>query len=99
MAAVFFNITPEELERSATQIQERAATFAQRYNTLRIAVQDLRVSFKGETSDAFNKKITEREKDFADADAALKRYIATVRAYATEQKRNETVLTGQVNGL
>jgi len=99
MATVIFEITPEELEKSARQIEEMARTFSQRYQGLRNAVAELRVSFKGETSDTFNKKINEREKDFSDADAALKRYISTALAYATEQRRNENVLKAQANTL
>jgi len=99
MSTVIFDITPEELEASATRVSAKAAEFARVYNSLKIAVEELKINYKGEASDTFNRKINERGTDFAAADAALKRYVDTVRDYARTQRSNEGALKNQASAL
>ena len=56
MASTIFDVTPEELEASATKIEGKTSEFVKTYNGIYTAVSDLSVTYKGEASDTFNKR-------------------------------------------
>lgn len=89
MASTIFEVTPEELEASASKIEGKTGEFTKAYTSIYTAVSDLRVSYKGEASDTFNQRIEGYKNDFTAAEKALKNYVQFLREYATEIKRIE----------
>ncbi len=89
MATVSFDITPEELKNSATTVEGKASEFKKAHEDIYTAVQDLRVTFKGEASDTFNQKIEGYKNDFDAADKALAKYVEFLRKYASDMERQE----------
>ena len=57
MASTIFDVTPEELEASASKIEGKTGEFTKAYTSIYTAVSDLRVTYKGEASDTFNQRI------------------------------------------
>jgi len=94
-----FDVTPEELERSAREIEADVVIFRKAYDDIYAAVGELKVEYKGEASDTFNRRIEERRKDFEAATTALKKYVDTVREYAKNQRTNEAALKNQASVL
>lgn len=99
MATTIFDVTPEVLQASANKIESKAAEFTKAYNSIYTAVADLVVSYKGEASSTFNRRIDGYRNDFAAADKALKNYVAFLREYASSLKNAEEELKNQAGSL
>lgn len=99
MATSAFDVTPEQLESSASKIEGKATEFTKAYNGIYTAVNDLRVKYKGEASDTFNKKIEGYKNDFTAADKALKNYVQFLRTYAADIKKAEADAKAKANAL
>lgn len=99
MPSISFDVTPEELEASATRVEGKTAEFTKAYNSIYTVVSDLRVTFKGETSDTFNQRIEGYRNDFDAAEKALKNYIAFLREYAGKIKNTENELKSRASSL
>lgn len=89
MAAVQFDVTPEELNRSAAEVEGKASEFKKAHEDIYMAVQDLRVSYKGEASDTFNQRIEGYRNDFDAADKTLAKYVEFLRKYASDIEKTE----------
>lgn len=94
-----FDVTPEQIEASASKIESKAAEFTKAYNSIYAAIKDLRVKYKGEASDTFNKKAEAYRKDFTAADAVLKKYVEFLRDYAKRMKSKENDIKTQASAL
>ena len=57
MTSIIFDVTPEELEASASKIESKTSEFKKAYASIYTAVSDLRVTYKGQASDTFNRRI------------------------------------------
>lgn len=99
MASTVFDVTPEQLETSANKIEGKTSEFTKAYNNIYTAVSELRVTYKGEASDTFNKRIEGYKNDFTAAEKALKKYVQFLREYAAEMKRTENELKGEAGAL
>lgn len=99
MASTIFDVTPEELEASATKIETKTGEFTKAYNSIYTAVSDLRVNYKGEASDTFNQRIEGYKNDFTAAEKALKNYVQFLRGYAAEMRHTENELKGKASAL
>lgn len=99
MASIIFDVTPEELEVSASKIEGKTGEFTKAYNNIYTAVGDLRVSFEGDASDAFNQRIEGYKNDFSAAEKALTRYVAFLREYAGKLKSTENDLKNRASSL
>lgn len=99
MPATVFDVTPEQLEASASKVEAKAAEFTKAYGTIYTAVSDLRVNYKGEASDAFNQRIEGYKNDFSAADKALKNYVQFLRDYAAKMKKVEAELKSKAGSL
>ena len=97
--ATVFDVTPEELEASAAKVEGKAQEFTNAYENIYTAVSDLRVTFKGQTSDTFNQRITDYRNTFASADKTLTKYVSFLREYASEINNTETNLKGKAGSL
>lgn len=99
MASTIFDVTPEELEASASRIEMKIGEFTKAYNSIYTAVSDLRVTYKGEASDTFNKRIEGYKNDFTAAEKALKNYVNFLREYAAKMKSTESELKSKAGSL
>lgn len=99
MASTVFDVTPEELEASATRIEGKTGEFVKAYNNIYTAVSDLRITHKGEASDTFNQRIDGYRNDFSAAEKALKNYVQFLREYAADMRRTENELKGKASAL
>lgn len=99
MSTTAFDVTPEDLETSATKVESLAAEFTKAYTSIYTAVSDLRVSYKGEASDAFNERIEGYRNDFTAADTTLADYVAFLREYASDIAATESELKSQASSL
>ncbi|MBR2038259.1 MAG: WXG100 family type VII secretion target [Lachnospiraceae bacterium] len=99
MASTIFDVTPEELEASATKIETKTGEFTKAYNSIYTAVSDLRVNYKGEASDTFNQRIEGYKNDFTAAEKALKNYVQFLRDYASEMRSTENTLKDKASAL
>ena len=99
MASTIFDVTPEELQASANRIEGKVTEFTKAYNSIYTAVSDLRVTFKGEASDTFNKRIEGYKNDFTAAEKALKNYVQFLREYASKVKGTEDNIKSKANAL
>lgn len=99
MASTIFDVTPEELESSATKIEEKTNEFTNAYNSIYTAVSDLRVSYKGEASDTFNQRIEGYRNDFSAAETALNNYVQFLREYAAKIQSTENDIKSKASSL
>lgn len=99
MASTVFDVTPEELETSASKIEGKVSEFTKAYTSIYTAVADLRVSFKGEASDTFNQRIEGYKNDFSAAEKALKNYVQFLMDYAAKMKRTENDIKSKAGAL
>ena len=96
MASTIFDVTPEELEASASKIEGKTGEFTKAYTSIYTAVSDLRVTYKGEASDTFNQRIEGYKNDFSAAEKALKNYV---REYAAKMKSTENDIKSKASSL
>lgn len=99
MASTIFDITPEELENSASKIEGKTTEFKKAYDSIYTAVSDLRVTYKGEASDTFNQKIEGYKNDFSQAEKALQNYVQFLREYAAQMKNTEDEIKSKASVL
>ena len=99
MASTIFDIIPEELESSANKIEGKTSEFNRAYKSISTSASDLRVSYKGESSDTFNKKIENYQNTFMKAEKTLTDYVGFLRDYATKMKNTENELKNKANAL
>lgn len=99
MPSTIFDVTPEELETSASKIEGKTSEFTKAYNSIYTAVSDLRVNYKGEASDTFNQRIEGYKNDFSAAEKALKNYVQFLREYATKMKTTENEIKSKASTL
>jgi len=99
MATTAFDVTPEELEKSAKIIEDKTTDFTKAYSSIYTAVSDLRIKYKGEASDTFNQRIEGYKNDFTAAETALKNYVEFLRDYAQKMKTTESELKNKASNL
>lgn len=99
MASTVFDVTPEDLESSASKVEGKATEFTKAYTSIYTAVSDLRITYKGEASDTFNQRIEGYKNDFTAADKALAKYVAFLREYAGKMKNTENDLKSKASSL
>ena len=99
MPSAKFDVTPEEIAKSATIVEEKTTEFKSAYDSIYAAVEDLRMSYKGEASDTFNQRIKAYENDFKEAERVLKNYVSFLRNYAADMNKTEIGIKGWANNL
>lgn len=99
MASIIFDVTPENLESSASRIESKTSEFTKAYTSIYTAVSDLRVTYKGEASDAFNERIEGYKNDFSAAETALKNYVQFLREYASKLNETERDIKSKASAL
>lgn len=99
MSSTIFDVTPEELEASASKIEGKTSEFIKAYSSIYTAVADLRVTYKGNASDTFNQRIEGYKNDFSAAEKALKNYVQFLREYASKIKSTENDIKSKASSL
>ena len=99
MANTTFDVTPEELNSSASKVEGKTSEFSKAYQSIYTAVTDLRVKYKGQASDTFNTRIDGYRNDFQAAEKALKNYIAFLREYASKMTSTENAIKSKAGSL
>lgn len=94
-----FDITPEELKKMADDIDVKADEFQKVYTSIYAAVSELQVTYKGEASETFNKRIEGYRNDFEAAEKALKGYAECVRNFSSGAVDTENELKKQAAAL
>lgn len=95
MPSAKFDVTPEEIAKSATKVEEKTTAFTKAYESIYTAVEDLRMVYRGEASDTFNQRIQAYQNDFTKAEKVLKNYVNFLRTYSEDVKRKE----GEIQGM
>lgn len=99
MPSAKFDVTPEDIAKSATIVEEKTTEFKSAYDSIYAAVEDLRMSYKGEASDTFNQRIKAYENDFKEAENVLKKYVSFLRTYAKDITNTEGGVKGMAANL
>lgn len=99
MASTKFDVTPEEMSKSANMISEKTQQFIDAYRDIYTAVSELNVKYQGEASQVFNERIHGYENDFQAAEAALKNYSAFLESYAKDMTNVENDIKGRASKL
>lgn len=88
MAATGFRVTPEQLRKSAAVVDSNTKSYSTEYNSIYTAVQELRVQWKGISSDTFNQQLESFRNDFKQLETILNGYRDSLITIA---KQYETV--------
>lgn len=99
MGDVIFDVTPETLQSSAGKIEDMTENFVKAYDSIYTAVNDLSLSYKGQASETFNKRIDGYRNDFEAAKKALDNYVQFLREYASEMQGVEDEIKSQAENL
>lgn len=99
MATAKFKVTPEEIERSANQVEQKIKEFQQLIQSIYNAIEELKVKYAGESSEVFNSKIRGYEDDFNRAQQVLTNYVGSLRTYASDMKRTEEAIKSKFGQL
>lgn len=89
-----FNVKPEELLASSYRIMQITEAWVKEINSIYVSVDELHVSYKGETSEQFIKQLAGYLNDFDAALKALQEYVEFLKAYAIDIQKTEDDLTG-----
>ncbi|MCF0260281.1 MAG: WXG100 family type VII secretion target [Erysipelotrichaceae bacterium] len=99
MSNVTFDITPEDLEGSATRLRTKMDEFQRIYDSVFNATRDLNVSYKGEASSEFNSRIENYRPNFDKAKTVVNEYIDFLNKYANDMKTVENDLRSKATSL
>lgn len=99
MPNVTFDVTPEELKATATRLTSQISEFTKEYQSIYTAVQDLRVTFKGQASDVFNQKLEGYKNDFTQAESTLKQFVDFLNEYASSISGTESGIVQAASAL
>ena len=82
MVGTSFDVTPEDLNSSATRIEQKIKDFTTAYQSIYTAVSDLEFAYQGKSSKTFNQRIAGYKNDFEAAETALTKYVTFLKEYA-----------------
>ena len=99
MASSVLYVIPEDLEDSATEIESQTTDFVNAYSGIYTAVDELRISYKGVSSDEFNQRIQSYKKNFVETKKTLKSYTDFLKDYAQEIRTTESEIQRKANAL
>lgn len=94
-----FNITPSEIRSAATNMETSLREFVRAYKNIYAATSDLRVTFQGEASNAYNQRIEQYRADFVATERSVKQFIEFLQRYSGEATRTEGDLSNVAKTL
>ncbi len=93
------SVTTEELIRSADLLEEKVGEYKSQYEQMYSEIDNLRVYYKGQSSDAFNNQILGFRNSLEEMATVVKNYIAYLRSTSQNYISNEEALTESANSL
>lgn len=93
------NVTTEELLKSAELLEEKIGEYRNQYEKMYSEIENLRVSYKGQSSDAFNAKIQEFRSSLEEMNTIINSYISFLRNTSSKYVANEEALVENANNL
>lgn len=97
--ATKFDITPGEIRSSGYRIISITNEWVKEVDSIYAALDELNVSYKGETSSKFRTQLLEYQNDFNAALDALCQYVNFLQSYAGEMSKLEDNLKEQARQL
>ncbi len=94
-----FDITPEELDSAANEIETKSLEFTREYGNIYTASSDLKSKYIGEASDAFSSRLEGYRDDFQAVEKMLSDYVQRIRKYSTDMKETERRLVEEAINL
>ena len=93
------NVTTEELLKSADLLEEKIGEYRNQYEKMYSEIENLRVAYKGQSSDAFNAKIQEFRASLEEMNTIVNSYISFLRNTSSKYVANEEALAENANNL
>ena len=99
MDSTGFNVTPSELKRSAGVIDEKTSRYEAEYNRIYSEIANLRVQWKGQTSDSFNNQLEGYRGDFQKLGKIMNDYSKFLRQAADKYVAGDNRLADDAQRL
>lgn len=99
MDSTGFKVTPQELKKSAAVIDDKTARYEAEYNRIYSEITNLRVTFKGQSSDSFNNQLENYRGDFKKLAAILKDYAKFLVQAADKYQERDNRLAEEAQRL
>lgn len=94
-----FEVDTQLLKDSAEAIEGYKTTYEKSYETMYSEVENLKVSWKGTSSETFNSALNEAKSDYENLAKALGEYIENLKIIASNYEKTESDITSNANGL
>jgi WXG100 family type VII secretion target len=99
MASLTINVTPEELENSATVVEGKIGEYNQAYNKLYQEVETMGATWKGEANQRYVEQINGFKDDFQRLEQILREYVKVINDAAKKYRTAENKLRDDAGRL
>lgn len=99
MAKNGMKVETTELRNSAQQIEDKTSRYEAEYAKIYSEIANLRVNWKGQSSDIFNKQLEGYRNDFEELSKILRGYSEFLKATAERIDRTENALKDAAGNL
>lgn len=93
------HVTTEELLRSASLLEEKVNEYQGQYEKMYAEVENLRVHYQGQSSEAFNTQINAFKPALEEMAFIVRNYITYLKNTANKYTTTEDALTDSANAL
>ena len=93
------HVTTEELLRSASLLEEKVNEYQGQYEKMYAEVENLRVHYQGQSSEAFNTQINAFKPALEEMASIVRNYITYLKNTANKYTTTEDALTDNANAL
>lgn len=94
-----FKVEPDILVRSANVINDKTSRYETEVQNIYTAISDLKMQWKGQTSEAFNAKLEGYRNDFQELAKVLKEYANFLVQTANKYNATDNKLAGDAQRL
>ena len=94
-----FKVETTDLKTSSTVLEDKNAQYVTAYGKLYAETTDLKVSWQGQSSEAFNNKVESYRKNFEELSKVVSAYIEFLRNAAANYEATEQAITDAANKL
>ncbi|MFB9324992.1 WXG100 family type VII secretion target [Paenibacillus aurantiacus] len=99
MANKAMRVETTTLKKSAEFIEDKTAKYEAEYNKIYTEIENLRVSWSGQSSDALNKQLAGYKNDFQELAKVLKEYAKHLKTTAEKIEKTEESLKNAASKL
>ena len=93
------HVTTEELLRSASLLEEKVNEYQGQYEKMYAEVENLRVHYQGQSSEAFNTQINAFKPALEEMASIVRNYITYLKNTANKYTTTEDAFTDSANAL